>query len=164
MEIKPISPMSENLALKEMQAFEAMSDLSQEEAREQRLMATWIARVGQERAEQAMELYRQGSASRTLPELLVELALRKKGVRYRAQPQLPGTRPDFAIYGPQGVKIIRVQGDYWHNRPDVAARDALQKQNLIVQSVDGMKITKIVDIWEHQIYESERVVDDAIRA
>ena len=158
-----MSPMRPDGGINGLEPIRGYESLSDEAAHEEALLAMWTRRVGADRAEAAMQLYRQKTGSTTLPELLVEIALRRKGLRYEAQVQMPGARPDFAVYTPEGIRIIRVQGDYWHNRPGTATRDELQKARLMRNALGGQKIISVADIWESQIYADESAVDVALQ-
>lgn len=128
---------------------------------EERLQG-WVERVGEARAQEALTIYRERTGSTTLPELLVEAALRKLGVHYRAQVDLGWSRPDFVVFDAQGAIIVRVQGDYWHSRPGAEAKDAAQRDRLERHTVFGIAVLSVVDVWERDIYESEAVVSRAL--
>lgn len=119
---------------------------------------SWVDRVGETRAQEALRIWNDKTGSTTLPELLTEAALRKTGANYRAQLDLGWARPDFVVFDSDGATIIRVQGDYWHSRPGAVANDAQQADRLRRHTVFGQPVRRVVDIWEHDIYESESAV------
>jgi len=126
----------------------------------------FVARVGKARADEAMGILKQhtfGSmGSSTLPELLVEAVLKRKGSDYRSQVELEWARPDFVVFVSGGVIVIRVQGDYWHSREGNAAKDALQGDRLKNTTIFGLPVLKVADIWERDIYVNESCVEVAL--
>lgn len=132
---------------------------------EQRL-GWWTEKVGESRARAAQDLLSEKTGSRTLPELLTELYLRSIGVRYRTQLDLGFARPDFAVWqtkaAPNGVLILRVQGEYWHGRSAAVAWDASQKDMLLQTTAEGSPIRRVIDVWENDIYASDDVLVRAL--
>lgn len=126
----------------------------------------WIEKVGENRARAAQELLGEKTGSRTLPELLTEIYLRSAGVRYRTQLDLGFARPDFAVWqtkaAPDGVLILRVQGEYWHGRAPAVVWDASQKDLLLQTTAEGSPIRRVIDVWENDIYASEDVLVRAL--
>jgi len=47
--------------------------------------------------------------------------------------------------------VIRVQGDYWHSRPERMELDLFQKTELAGATIDGKKVESVVDIWESRL-------------
>lgn len=62
--------------------------------------------------------------------------------------------PDFMIYE-TGV-VWRIQGNYWHSRPNILASDAEQKIKLANSVIDGRRVTAVVDVWESRILSCMR--------
>lgn len=60
--------------------------------------------------------------SRTDIEIIVESLLQTSGVEYEAQKHIGWWIVDFYI--PDKNLVIECDGDYWHNKPEVKARDA----------------------------------------
>jgi len=54
-----------------------------------------------------------------------------------------------------------VQGDYWH--AGTAAKDAAQKAQLLTATVRGSPILSVMDVWESRIYQSDAVMEAAMR-
>jgi hypothetical protein len=144
-----------------------IEDVGTEAANEEARFESWVKRVGETRAGEALTVWRGRPAgvqsSTTLPELLVEAALRKAGVEFRAQVDLGWARPDFVVFVGASAVVLRVQGDYWHSRAGAVANDAAQKDRLERHTVFGLPVQAVVDLWEHDVYESESVVHRAIR-
>lgn len=126
----------------------------------------FVQRVGKARADEAVSILKQHTpgqqGSTTLPELLVEAVLKRKGRDYRSQVELEWARPDFVVFVSGGVIVIRVQGDYWHSREGNAAKDALQGDRLKNTTIFGMPVLKVADIWEREIYANESCVEVAL--
>lgn len=136
--------------------------LDEVEKREEEKRKDWVRRVGEARAEAALVVWRQNQ-KRTLPEALAEAWLKSRGVRYRAQVPVMGARPDLVLYGidPLGLVIWRVQGDYWHGKPDAVAGDAMQRERLLQGMVDGQRVMRVADLWEKDIYTGDAVFEAA---
>ena len=97
----------------------------------------------------------------TLPEGLAYLWLQGQKVDFQYQAEAFGARrffggavPDFMIYE-TGV-VWRIQGNYWHSRPDKLQSDAEQKIKLASSVIDGRRITAVVDVWESKILSCMR--------
>lgn len=144
--------------LKAMAPAQPLPSIEDTEKKDEERLQGWIERVGEARAQEALTIYRERTGSTTLPELLVEAALRRLGVHYRAQVDLGWSRPDFVVFDVQGAIIVRVQGDYWHSRPGAEAKDAAQRDRLERHTVFGIAVLAVVDVWERDIYESEAIV------
>lgn len=134
----------------------------------------WVERVGEVRAAEAWDVYSHpasapdGGKSTTLPELLAEAFLRKRGVSYVAQFNLGWARPDFVVFGlpvaPAGALVLEVQGDYWHSRPGASSRDANRKAQLLTTTARGLPIVQVIEVWEGRIYDGEGVLEMALAA
>jgi len=126
----------------------------------------FVQRVGKARADEAVSILKQHTpgnmGSTTLPELLVEVVLKRKGADYRSQVELEWARPDFVVFVSGGVIVIRVQGDYWHSREGNTAKDAVQSDRLKSTTIFGMPVLKVADIWERDIYANESCVEVAL--
>lgn len=114
-------------------------------------------------------------AKNTGPELALRRAIWKKGLRYRLNLKIEGTRPDM-VFLPQRL-VVFVDGCFWHGcplhyvrprtRPDFWAeklasnttRDRLQTMQLIKNG------WCVIRIWEHEIdTELPHIVDDIVLA
>lgn len=100
--------------------------------------------------------------STTLPELLVKAELMKRGVDHREQVELGFSRPDFVVPQADGTTHVwRVQGDYWHK--DSVGKDQGKAQMMIGDAVDGMPISKVIDLWESDIKrQTDYVISEAL--
>lgn len=47
--------------------------------------------------------------------------------------------------------VIRVNGDYWHSRPERVELDLIQKSELYGSVIDGKRVESVVDIWESRL-------------
>lgn len=52
--------------------------------------------------------------------------------------------------------IIRVQGGYWHSRPERRELDLVQKSELYGQVIDGKRVEQVVDLWERWLVGCSR--------
>jgi very-short-patch-repair endonuclease len=74
-------------------------------------------------------------------EITVAEELTRRNLLFDGQVRVGLFVPDFIV----GNTIIEVDGDYWHNRPDIAERD-LRKNAFYEES--GFDVIRI---WEHEI-------------
>ena len=134
----------------------------------------WVKLVGVERATAARAVRQLHPERRmSLPELLAEAWLIKRGVQYEAQVELGVVRPDVIVFncpaqlvpaGEEGATDLAVgwavQGDYWHK--DKVWHDE-GKSNMVVNMVyRGYRIVDVLAIWERDIYFDEQVFEDAL--
>lgn len=135
----------------------------------------WVKTVGVARADEA-RVVRQAHPERrlSLPELLAEAWLNKRGLRFESQVELGMVRPDVIVFdcpaalvpkGEEGATDLAVawaiQGDYWH--ASKVWHDE-GKANLLVNRVyKGYRIIDMLAIWESDIYAGEQVFEDALR-
>jgi hypothetical protein len=134
----------------------------------------WVKLVGVERATAARNVRQLHPERRmSLPELLAEAWLIKRGVQYETQVELGMVRPDVVVFDcpaslvPTGEEAARdlavawaVQGDYWHK--DKLWHDE-GKANLVAGMVwRGYRIVDMLMVWESDIYEAEQVFEDAL--
>ena len=97
----------------------------------------------------------------TLPEGIAYAWLEDQKIDFQFQAEAFGARrffggavPDFMIYE-TGV-VWRIQGNYWHSRPNILASDAEQKIKLANSVIDGRRVTAVVDVWESRILSCMR--------
>lgn len=158
-----LKPLDELIALEPVWTFEEQMKRDDDRIR------SWTARVGEERAKKALDIWQNGkrgetgARSRTLPELLAEAYLRDRAKDYAVQVNLGWAHPDFALFDAMagGVMVWRVQGTYWHG--GTSAADAGQKARLLAHTIRGLPILSVVDIWEKRINESDGVFEAALR-
>lgn len=99
----------------------------------------------------------------TLPELLVEGALVRRGLEYRTQVELGFTRVDHMVMNADGTGWIALfeDGDYWHK--DFAGHDYGKGQQLIGCEVEGLPVTGVVRMLESDLKtDLDWVVDRAV--
>lgn len=127
--------------------------------------------VGEHRARRVRKLQERGIIG-TLPELIAYDWLESHNHNFRFQTSMMGgifeagaALVDFAISSidPSGYHLWRIQGTYWHSRPENTERDKLQKLRLEKAMLGGAPILAVTDIWEHQLYrDPERVLEAAL--
>lgn len=61
-----------------------------------------------------------------------------------------GILPDFFI--PRGGIAMNVQGEYWHSASFNKGKDAIQNVMMLGQYVNGVKIKRVIEAWENDIY------------
>lgn len=149
-----------------LSAIKPIADLGEEADDEEARLASWSDRVGETRAGEALGVWRNRQrgqlGSGTLPELLVEAALSKRGVDYRAQVDLGWARPDFVVLRPGHAVVVEVYGDYWHSRPGAPTHDAQRRERLEGTTIFGLPVRAVIELWERDIYESEAIVARAL--
>jgi hypothetical protein len=55
-------------------------------------------------------------------------------------------------YNGVGVAWL-IMGDYWHNRPEVSASDAVDRLRFLGATYHGITIDKVVALWEGRVYD-----------
>jgi hypothetical protein len=124
-------------------------------------------RIGTRWARQVVALQARGVLG-SVPELMVYSWLEARTIPFDFQSsmfggrmQLGGQVPDFILKHLPELLVWRVQGDYWHSRPGTHEQDRLEKAMLLGAVVDGKKVSAVVDLWEHDIYDR---IDDTLKA
>lgn len=150
-------------AIKPIKVAEPFKDLSEVIKDDEQLFKSWADRVGENRAQQALAVWRRRTGSSTLPELLAESWLMARGIRYETQFDLGWARPDFVLFDvvQAAAAVLEVYGDYWHGRPEAVGHDAMRKAQLLTTTARGMPIRAVVEIWESDIYAGEACFDQA---
>lgn len=87
-------------------------------------------------------------------EIIVAGELTKRNLLFDDQVRVGAFIPDFIV----GNTIIEVDGDYWHNRPDIAERD-IRKNAFYVEN--GFNLIRI---WEHEINDGDFSKLDALQS
>lgn len=147
--------------MKPIRVFDPREDNSKVDV--EKRMKEWRRRVGDSRAEEARSVFearpesQQKKGRATLPNLLAEVWAKKTGLRYEIEYDLGWARPDLIVFYPDGVAVFRVQGDYWHTLAHVMTKDRAQRELLMQSgfSIQGQRISFVVDVWEKDIYDSE---------
>ena len=92
----------------------------------------------------------------TLPEAITFVLLESFQEEFEFQAKFNGGKiyhggsvVDFWL--PNQQSVIRVQGDYWHTRPDRVTEDEIQRAALLLGTIDGKHILKVVDVWESKL-------------
>lgn len=75
------------------------------------------------------------------------------GVRYEKEYVLGPYAFDFLIYHGDGKILVELNGDYWHNRSDVTAKD--ERKMTYIKSLPEYKP---MVIWEYEFYTDGRVL------
>lgn len=93
----------------------------------------------------------------TVPELLMLDYLSSQGERYKYQAELfggfrnGGLVPDFVLQRAGGWRALNIQGQYWHNVPGKAVKDASDKLRMLGASYEGQPILDVVFVWERRL-------------
>lgn len=95
----------------------------------------------------------------TTPELIVYVWLQERAIDFAYQVQVNGGRAstggsvvDFVVRSGREF-AWRVQGSYWHARPEQMALDDVRKQFIIGAYAGKYQIDGVVDVWESDIYQ-----------
>ena len=95
----------------------------------------------------------------SLPELVVLDWLRRRGVPHTYQGTLLGGRavrgglvPDFVVRVGGEAYVWEVQGQYWHTQIGQRSADMAKRMRYLGQVFDGLRITRVVYLWEDDIY------------
>lgn len=80
---------------------------------------------------------------RSKPEFVMEQALKDAGETFEAQHRIGRWVVDFFL--PERNLVIEVDGDYWHRRPEVAARDRRKNADLLGKGV------QVERVWESDV-------------
>ena len=153
---------------KGMKPMAPMLNFEQQQQKSDDRLKGWVAQVGEARADEAWAMLKVGNknevgqGSTTLPELLTEVWLRQRNIRYITQVDLGWARPDFALFDvlPSQILVWRVQGDYWHKGSQ--GKDAGQKTQLLGTTVRGLPVGRVNDLWEKDIYEGNAIFERAL--
>jgi len=134
-------------------------------------LRVWARVVGETRAREVWDLQQKGIVG-TLPELCTYVWLEKRKIEFEFQSGQMGGRAaggggavvDFILYNlsSNGYYCWRVQGEYWHQGPDVEMKDFTQAQKLLHLKIGGVPVVAVVDLWETDVYEKyPRVFESA---
>ena len=103
----------------------------------------------------------------TLPEAVCFVLLEEAQEEFEYQAQFNGGKiyhggsvVDFWL--PNQQSVLRINGDYWHSRPERIAEDEVQRAALLLGTIDGRRILNVVDIWESRLLSCNR--KHAVRA
>jgi hypothetical protein len=109
----------------------------------------------------ALQAQYGGVSSGTVPELVTYDWLQRSGYRFVFQAELYGGRataggilPDFVVETGAGTGMAwNVQGEYWHGKTNEKAQsDAVDALRMIGQVVNGIRIDKVLYLWEQDLY------------
>jgi len=123
-------------------------------------------RIGREWAKVVQRLRDQDVVG-SVPELMVYGWLERRGVPFEFQSSMFGGRqvrgglvPDFVLnHLTEALAILRVQGEYWHER--VEGEDRAAKVRLLGAYINGQPVAYVVDVWENDVYSR---IDAAMEA
>lgn len=88
-------------------------------------------------------------------EIGLETILKRLGIPYERNKWIPGIScPDFTL---SGKILLYADGDYWHSKPEVAARD--ERINLLLEE-QGYRVLRF---WECLINDAPEFVEKVIR-
>ena len=120
-------------------------------------------------AEQATALKRSTLPQATTPELVVYLWLKQHGYDFQYQVQVNGGRShtggsvvDFVVRSGKEW-ALRIEGEYWHSRPEQIALDELRKKFIVGSYAGEFQIDGVVDIWERYLKISPQETDNVLR-
>ena len=121
-----------------------------------------VRKVGDERtAKRVQELQAQYPVG-TIPELVTYDWLTRGGWRFVYQAQLYGGRgssggllPDFVVETGAGEGMAwQIQGEYWHGKSaEKGVSDAEAALRLTGQTVGGIRIDKVLGLWERDVLD-----------
>ncbi len=109
----------------------------------------------------ALQAEMGGVSSGTVPELVTYDWLKRGGWRFIYQAELYGGRataggllPDFVVETGAGTGMAwQIQGEYWHGKTnEKAVSDAAAALRLLGQVVGGIRIDKVINLWEQDLY------------
>ncbi len=117
-------------------------------------------RVGDEKTAKRVQKLAIQYPNGTIPELVTMDWLQRGGWRFIYQAELYGGRstsggllPDFVVDTGGGTGAAwQIQGEYWHGRSkEKEVSDAAAALRLIGQTVAGVRIDKVLNLWENDI-------------
>lgn len=120
-----------------------------------------------------VESLKQSNPNGSLPELVTLEWLIREQVRYTYQGGLFGAKtakggllPDFVIDAGGGDAIVwQVQGEYWHSRQaQHGQNDFANNLRMLGQVIEGLRISKVVELWETDIYKKRPLIFQAAMA
>jgi len=123
----------------------------------------WQVMGGKERdlkmARQCATLKRDRLPDATTPELITYVWLKERAYDFEFQVEAAGGRRDT---GGSVIDFVvkagktwawRIEGKFWHSRPEQMALDEIRRKNLIGAYVGKFQLDGVVDIWEDIIYQ-----------
>ncbi len=96
----------------------------------------------------------------TLPELVALNYLRKWNVPYWYQVAMFGGHrkggliPDFVVSNGGTGEAIEIQGTYWHEGFAHEEADRTSNIRMLGQIVNGVKIEKVIEVWDTTLYKN----------
>lgn len=116
-------------------------------------------------AKRVVKLKRTQFSNAPYTELIVYDWLTQKGISFDYQVPLGGGRAtkfgqvlDFALYTGGEVTAMPVQGDYWHERAEVAASDEMDKIQALASYIKGQRVKNYIPVWERRLYKNRNEV------
>ena len=97
----------------------------------------------------------------TLPEAITFVLLESFQEEFEFQAKFNGGKiyhggsvVDFWL--PNKQTVLRVNGDWWHSRPDRIVEDEIQRAAMLLGTIDGKHILAVLDIWENKLLSCGR--------
>ena len=101
----------------------------------------------------------------TIPELVTMDWLNQQNIEYKYLAQVlggharkGGVEADFLLQVGGVGMVWLINGNYWHSRPEVVASDVVDRLRFIGATRYGIRIEKVVALWERRIYEDRPTV------
>jgi hypothetical protein len=125
-------------------------------------------RLGDEKLAKRVLALQQEYPNGTVPELCCMDWLQTskhtfiyQGMLYGGRAAMGGLVPDFVVdVGALDGMAWQIQGDYWHGQRSVEKqfRDQADNMRLLGQIVGGIRIGKVLGLWESDIYSRRELV------
>lgn len=101
----------------------------------------------------------------TIPELVVYDWLTENHISFSFQAFVYGGRnkrggvvPDFLVWpGGRGMAWF-IDTNYWHSLPEKQASDAADRLRILGAVIEGIRIEKVVTLWEDNVYQQRPIV------
>jgi hypothetical protein len=96
----------------------------------------------------------------TVPELVTLDWLNAQQVQhiyqleYGARNQMGSARPDFVLPNRGLGMVWEINGEYWHTKRKTPQSDAARRARLLNSIIGGVRISKVVALWEGDIYRN----------
>lgn len=121
-------------------------------------------------AKRVVELKRTKFTNAPYTELIAFDWFTQKGIQFDYQVPLGGGRStkfgqvlDFAVYSGGEALALPVQGNYWHERADVALSDESDRLQALASLIGGRRVKDYVPVWERWLYKDrDKVLSSAI--
>lgn len=118
-----------------------------------------LAKIGDTKIAKAVVSLKEKFPNGTTPELVTMDWLNRQQIRYIYQAQYGkrnrsgSSSTDFVVSSNGRGMAWEINGEYWHTRYKTPGSDAARAMRLMNQTVGGIIITKVVALWESDIYK-----------